>query len=278
MAPIRTNGDESTEARVVSRDGTRIAYWSSGEGPPLVLVHGTTADHTRWAPLLPYLEPHATVHAIDRRGRGSSGDAAAYDVAREFEDVAAVIDAVAHDTGTAVDVLGHSFGGICAFGATTRTGNVRRLVLYEGFPPADPDLFGLPPGAAERLDALLADGDREAVLETFFREVVGMPDHEFVRYRALPAWRARLTAAHTITRESVHVPALDPAQAAAVAVPTLLLLGGDSPDEMRTGTEAVAAALPDARIAVLDGQQHIAIDLVPEVFAEEVIAFLREMP
>lgn len=63
MAPT----DQATMTRVVSRDGTQIAYWTSGEGPPLVLVHGTTADHTRWGPLLPYLEPHATVHAIDRR-------------------------------------------------------------------------------------------------------------------------------------------------------------------------------------------------------------------
>jgi pimeloyl-ACP methyl ester carboxylesterase len=78
----------STVTRVVSGDGTAIAYWTSGVGPPLVLVHGTTADPTRWRPLLPYLEPHATVHAIDRRGRGASGDAPDYQVTREFEDVA----------------------------------------------------------------------------------------------------------------------------------------------------------------------------------------------
>lgn len=114
---IQVNGtDEATMTRVTSRDGTQIAYWTSGEGPPLVVVHGTTADHTRWRPLLPCLEPHATVHALDRRGRGASGDAPDYDVAREFEDVAAVVDAVAQASGSAVDVLGHSYGGLCAFG------------------------------------------------------------------------------------------------------------------------------------------------------------------
>jgi pimeloyl-ACP methyl ester carboxylesterase len=46
---------------VESRDGTEIAYWTTGKGPPLVVVHGTPADHTRWRPLLPYLEPHFTV-------------------------------------------------------------------------------------------------------------------------------------------------------------------------------------------------------------------------
>jgi pimeloyl-ACP methyl ester carboxylesterase len=38
---------------VVSRDGTQIVYWTSGCGPPLVLVQGAPADHTRWRPLLP---------------------------------------------------------------------------------------------------------------------------------------------------------------------------------------------------------------------------------
>jgi hypothetical protein len=89
--------DESTLTRVISRDGTEIAYWTTGDGPPLVLVHGTTADHTRWRPLLPYLEPHATVHAMDRRRRGGSGDRPDYELAREYEDVAAVVDAVAEE-------------------------------------------------------------------------------------------------------------------------------------------------------------------------------------
>jgi hypothetical protein len=63
---IQVNGaGEATMMRVVSRDGTEIACWTSGQGPPLVVVHGTPADHTRWRPLLPYLEPHATVHAMD---------------------------------------------------------------------------------------------------------------------------------------------------------------------------------------------------------------------
>jgi pimeloyl-ACP methyl ester carboxylesterase len=92
--------------RTVSRDGTEIAWWTSGHGPPLVLVHGTPADHTRWRPLLPYFEPQVTVHAMDRRGRGASGDGPEYDLAREYEDVAAVVDAVAEASGAPVDLYG----------------------------------------------------------------------------------------------------------------------------------------------------------------------------
>jgi pimeloyl-ACP methyl ester carboxylesterase len=85
---------------VRSRDNTPIAYERSGQGPPLVLVHGSTADHTRWAPLLPELGRHFTVYAIDRRGYGQSGDSEPYSIEREFEDAA----------GQQANLLGHSYG------------------------------------------------------------------------------------------------------------------------------------------------------------------------
>jgi pimeloyl-ACP methyl ester carboxylesterase len=266
---------ESTLTRVISRDGTEIAFWTTGDGPPLVLVHGTTADHTRWRPLLPYLEPHAAVHAMDRRGRGDSGDHPDYNLAREYEDVAAVVDAVAEACGSAVDVLGHSFGGFCAFGAATLTSNIRKLVLYEGWPAPNPEALTIPPTLQERIDALLAKGERERALEAFFREIVQMPDHEFERYRALPAWQARIAAAHTITREHRAWRPFDPEEAKKITVPVLLMVGGDSPPAMQADYETVAAALPDARVTIMDGQQHIAIDLIPEEFARRVLTFLR---
>ncbi len=269
---------ESALTRVVSRDGTEIAYWTSGDGPPLVLVHGTAGVHERFAPLLPYLEPHATLHVMDRRGRGASGDAPDYDLAREFEDVAAVVDAIAKASGSAVDVYGHSYGGNCAFGAALLTRNVRRLVLYEGWPPVTPELLAFPPEVEERLEALVAAGDREAALETFMREGVKVSEDEIGAIRAQPTWPARVAAVHTITREirAFFDHTFDPEQAAKIAVPVLVLTGAESPDEIKDDPEAVAAALPDARIAVLEGQQHLADVLAPEHFAEHVLAFLRE--
>jgi pimeloyl-ACP methyl ester carboxylesterase len=269
---------ETTARRVASRDGTQIAYWTSGEGPPLVLVHGASADHTRWRPLLPYLEPHVTVHALDRRGRGASGDGPAYDLAREFEDVAAVVDAVAETSGSPVDLYGHSFGGLCAFGAATLTASIGRLVLYEGWPPVDPTRDRLSGGVGERLEALLAAGDNGAVVEILFREVVLMPEAELAALRAQPSWPARVAAAPTIARELRAIPEVpfDARQAAKIAVPTLLLTGSDSDDPFAADTGTVAAALPDARIVVLEGQQHVADILAPELVAGHLLAFLRD--
>jgi len=93
------------------------AFKKTGGGPPLVLVHGTTADHTRWNPVLPELEKHFTVYAMDRRGRGKSGDNDHYTLEREFEDVVAVVEAAGSD----VNLLGHSFGALCAMDAAMST-------------------------------------------------------------------------------------------------------------------------------------------------------------
>ena len=264
--------------RVASRDGTEIAFWTSGEGPPLLLVHGTAGAHERFQPLLPHLEPHATVHAMDRRGRGGSGDAPDYELAREFEDVAAVVDSIADSSGSPVAVYGHSFGGNCAFGAAMLKANIGALVLYEGWPPVKPELLEFPPEVAERLDALVAAGDLDAALELFVREVVKVPEEEIAAVRAQPTWPARVKAVPTITREihAFYENPFDPDEAAKISVPVLVLTGADTPEEIKDDPDAVAAALPDARIVVIEGQQHLADVLAPEVFAGHVLGFLRE--
>lgn len=258
---------------ITSRDGTAIAYQRSGAGPPLILVHGTSATHTRWRPVLPAFEERFTVYAVDRRGRGGSGDADDYAIEREFEDVAAVIDAIDEP----VNLLGHSYGAICALEAARLTGNVRKLVLYE--PPVP--IAGAPLGddtVIDRLQALLDEGDPELVVTTFFREVVGMPEAELSMFKASPAWPARVAAAHTLPRElwGQRSYRFESERFAALQVPTLLLLGGDSPRAMGLATRLIDGTLPNSRIAVMPGEQHIAIDTAPELFAREVLAFLEE--
>ncbi len=272
-----TTTEDAIVTRAVSRDGTEIGYWTTGEGPPLVLVHGMSADHTRWDALRPHLEPHVTVHALDRRGRGASDDGSDYAIEHEYEDVAAVVDAVAETAGSAVAVYGHSSGGVYAFGAARLTSNLGRLVCYEGWPTVDPAPFLAPAELVARLEELLAQDDREAVVEAVARELAHMTDDEIAAYRAQPSWPARVAAAHTIPREARTLRALtlDPAQAGSVTAPTLLLVGGDSP-AWKSEAQALAATLPDARVAVLGGQGHAADALAPELVAETILPFLRQ--
>jgi pimeloyl-ACP methyl ester carboxylesterase len=182
--------------KVRSRDGTFIAYQRSGKGEPLVFVHGTTADHTRWASLLPELERHFTVYAVDRRGRGQSGDTPPYALEREFEDVGAVVESA----GPRANLLGHSYGALCALEAALLTTRLSKSVLYEpAFPVEGIELY--PPGTKEKFEALLERGDRELLLEVFFRELVGVSEQDIALMRSESVWQVRLAAAHTVARE-----------------------------------------------------------------------------
>jgi len=269
---------QATITHVRSGDGTEIAVFISGEGRPLVVVPGTTSDHTTWRFVLPYLEGHVAVHAVDRRGRGRSGDDPDYSIAKEYADVAAVVDAAAAATGSPVDLLGHSYGGNIAFGAAGLTTNIRKLVLYEGWPVPDIAHRTLPAEVIAHLESLLARGQSEQVLETVYRDIAKMSEQEISSIKAAPTWPARVAAANTVPRElqAFGEQAFDPRWAAKIEVPVLLLVGSDSPAEIKADPEIVAAALPNARIQVLGGQMHMAHLNEPETFARRLLAFLRD--
>lgn len=255
---------------VVSKDGTPITYWRSGSGTPLVLVHGATDDHTLWTSVLPALQQHGSVYAMDRRGRGRSGDTDAYALEREWEDVAAVVDGI----GRTVDVVGHSLGGTCALEAALLTTNVRRLILYEPVIPS-----GRRFGSAEfssRMRYLVDAGDREQALLLFLRDVLKTAPEKIAAAQARPTWAARIAAVHTIPRELQALSGylFDPKRFGTMQTPTLLLLGGDSPPFRRTDAENLHASLPNSRIVVLRGQGHRAMEEAPDLFAQEVLTFL----
>jgi pimeloyl-ACP methyl ester carboxylesterase len=254
-----------------SADGTAIAAWRSGTGPNLLLVHGTTADHSRWARLIPLWESEFTVWTIDRRGRGGSGDAATYSVEREGADICAVAEAI----GGPVGVLGHSYGAICALEAALRCSSIRRLALYE--PPLPVGEPIVDPAIRDTLDQMVARGEREAALTTFFSRVVRLPDEQIEMLRAGSSWESRVAAAHTIPRE-LRLEAgyrLEPDRLRSMRVPTLLLLGGESAPFFGAAIRELHRLLPDSRLLEIPGQQHVAMDSAPEEFARLTGEFFR---
>jgi pimeloyl-ACP methyl ester carboxylesterase len=259
---------------VTSPDGTRIAVFSTGDGPPLVLVHGATADHTTFRVVGPLLAREFTVHAMDRRGRGASGDGPAYAIEREFEDVAAVAEAVVARSGAAVDIFGHSYGGRCALGAALLTGGIRRVISYEGA-PTPPGSSYHPAGIEARLRERLAAGDRDGALAAFLREVVGMSATDLAAYRADPIWPVRAAAAGTILREleAESDPAASIERLGAVRQPVLQLLGSESFPVFREATLALEARLADGRIVVIDCARHAAHNTHPDAVVDAVRDF-----
>ncbi|MDT5015107.1 MAG: hypothetical protein QOD39_1267, partial [Mycobacterium sp.] len=200
---------------VVSPDGTRLAIERVGDGPPLLAVHGGTADRSRWAPVRDALAERFTLYLLDRRGRGGSKveSTAPYALTSEAQDVAAVVKEI----GGPVRYLGHSYGALIGIEALTTTAGITRALLYE--PPFDtPGHEVFPAAAIDRFSALLANNDREGALELFYRDVVGIDPGPL---RALPIWQVRLAAVHTLEREvriglRYHV---DPARFASLRVP-----------------------------------------------------------
>ena len=273
-----TRTADATLTHVVSPDGTMIAVFVSGQGRPLVVVPGTTSDHTTWRLVLPLLEPHVTVHAVDRRGRGESGDAPEYSLAKEWADVAAVVDAAAAAAGGPVDLLGHSYGGNIAYGAATphdqrpEARPVRGVATAEHRASHDvARRLGSPGVSARRRPARGGAGG-------FYRDMVKMSDDEIIAIKSAPTWPARVAAAHTVPREirEFGAHAFDPVRRRGSESRCCCMVGADSPDDIKADPEVVAAALPDARIHVLSGQAHMAHLSDPKSFAEVVLSFLRE--
>ena len=266
---------------VVAPDGTPIAVFSAGAGRPLVLVHGTTADHRTWRVVGPDLAARWRIHAIDRRGRGDSGDGpadATYAIEREFDDLAAVVDVLAEGSGTPVDVVGHSLGGRIALGASLRSASIRRVVAYEGAPLA-PGEEGLDPALEARLRADLAADDLDGMLARFMTEAIGMPAPDLAAFRADPIWPLRVAAAPTILREldaAEHDPAAGLDALGRVTVPVLQLVGSLSPAGFRTGAEALDARLKRGRLEVIDGARHGAHHSHAAEFIARAEAFLGD--
>jgi pimeloyl-ACP methyl ester carboxylesterase len=267
--------ESEPDRRVISRDGTSIALFGSGSGPPLLLVHGTAGDHTTFRVVGPRLVEWNAVEAVDRRGRGASSDTAAYSIQREFEDVAAVAEQLAADAGGPVAVFGHSYGGRCALGAALLTDAIGRVVSYEGA-PTPPGRSYHPPGLEDRLRARLEADDPAGLLATFMTEVVGMTPSELEAYRANPVWPARVAAARTIPRElEAEATAAASLEALAqVRQPVLQLLGSASMPVFRAATAALDERLVDGRIVEIRGAKHGAHHTHPEAVVEALRAFL----
>lgn len=267
----------SDPIRVVAADGASIAVFPAVDvGPPLILVHGTAGDHTTFRVIGPMLEASHGVYAVDRRGRGASSDGPAYDITREFDDLAAIAEVVASAAdGTPVDVFGHSYGGRVALGAALRTDAIGRVICYEGA-PSPAGMTYLPAGLDDELERRRSAGDLEGVLSIFMRRVVGMTDRELDDYRANPVWPLRVAAAGTIVREMAaeSAPEASLDVIGGVRQPVLQILGGASLPAFRAATIALDDRLADGRVVEIPGAKHAAHHTHPGAVVAALTDFL----
>jgi pimeloyl-ACP methyl ester carboxylesterase len=254
---------------VTSKDRTRIAVECAGTGPTLLFVHGGVGGRTRWTPMFPLLTSKFTVCAMDRRGRGASGDSPDYSLLKEAEDVAAVVNSRPRP----VYVFGHSYGAVAALEATFLTNRIARLMLYE--PPLYDPTSELLAGAT-RVEEMVRKGELEQALITFQTEIVKQSPEEIARMKTRPTWTDLVAtiAVHPRQMRALSAYRFDADRMTSVTMPTLLLIGEETPSPYaKQSIGALRESLPNPTVLVLERQEHNAMDAGRDVLANAIIRF-----
>lgn len=264
---------------VTSKDGTRIAYDKSGNGPALILVAGAFSyrKFPGQVQLAERLAERFTVYNYDRRGRGDSEDRPVYDQAREIEDLEALIE----EAGGSAYVWGLSSGAVLALQAAASGAKIAKLALHE--PPfiVDPADRKPPADFVRRVRELISGNRRAEAIKYFMTQGMGAPSFVVGLMRLMPGvWSKLMAVAHTLPYDAALLDGyidgkpLPAERWSAVSMPTLVMEGTESPASLRRAAQALAAALPGAKLASRKGLGHTK-KLNAPLIAEELTAFLE---
>lgn len=249
---------------VTSKDGTAISYDRGGSGPAVILVGGGLTDRSENAPLAPVLAEHFTVYNYDRRGRGGSGDTQPYALAREIEDLTALVA----EAGGSAHLFGVSSGGALALEAAAAGVAVDRVAVYEVPYLVDAGMVSAWKEYVEQLRAALAQGRRGAAVELFMR-LAGSSEVDIAGAKSSPWWPGLEQIAHTLAYDAACLGDGRPptARLATITQPTLAATGGPGSEAGVAGlppgfydqaADAIAASVPHAVRRSIEGSGHVA--------------------
>ena len=256
---------------ITSADGTRLVVRKSGQGPPVVLVHGSNGGLDSWDPIRPLLEDDFELWVYARRGYLPSGmGTGPTTYAQEVDDAAAVIAAA----GGRAHLVGGSLGATIALHTAVTTGGVLSLAIFE------PALYAAGEAVAGLLGPfreLLAAGDVRAANRLFSEHAARIPTWVLDMFAPGPdpspqAMAEAVGCRHDL--EAMAADSLDVDRWARIEVPVLLMQGADTWPPMPATMDALAAVLPDVTRAIWPGQSHFASHTAPELFAATVRRFL----
>jgi pimeloyl-ACP methyl ester carboxylesterase len=258
---------------VVTADGTKIGYSRFGEGPPVVVCHGTLTVAEDWTAFARELGASYSVYVYDRRGRGGSPDAGRpYSFAAEIDDLAAMVALAGPDTA----ILGHSFGGGCALAYALRDDFAGRLVMYE---PVNSIRGPRTVGHLPALLALAEQNELESALEAGLEKIVRLSRTEIEMFRQTPLWPSMVALVPQFLREVAALDTFSPTveEAEALRARTWLLLGTLSPHEsIRTCSAALVDRIRGLTLYPIFGQGHIAYLLDPPLLSRLVVRCLTD--
>jgi pimeloyl-ACP methyl ester carboxylesterase len=254
--------------KVISKDGTSIAYDKIGNGPALILVDGALCYRASGpnGPLSAQLAQNFTVFTYDRRGRGESDEMKPYSIEQEVNDIVALIN----EAGGSVFLYGISSGAALALEAASLIPNIKKLALYEAPFIVDNSRSPVTEDYFKRLNELLAANRRGEMVKLFMRKGVGVPAFIVTMMQFMPVWSKLKSVAHTLPYDTILTVDYQKGKPfsaekwQSVKIPTLVVDGGKSHAWMRNAMHSLANVLPNAKYQTLEGQSHI---VKPEVLA-----------
>lgn len=261
--PIIAAGHNFREIKLNSSRGTLAALTRTGNGDPIVVVHGVLADAVAWKRVVEHVAPDRPALIVNRRGRTPSvGLDENYSVEVEVDDLL-------HWLGTLdvpVDLIGHSFGGLIACEAVRRGARVRSLVLYE--PVMRP--FG--PELIEPLTTAIESGDLELAVEIVNVDLSGYSRADVAAMRSGPAWKRLCELAEPAAAELRAIDHFDFTAPELSNVPTTMIAGELSRHRPPYGpnVDAYLDALAFDSVEILDGEDHIAHVTAPVELAHVI--------
>jgi pimeloyl-ACP methyl ester carboxylesterase len=257
---------------VTSKDNTKIVYDKLGNGSALILVGGAFQDRRGLAAHAALLSKDFTVYNYDRRGRGESSDTQPYAVAREVEDIEALIQAA----GGKAFLFGGSSGAALALEAAKQGLAITKLAIYE--PPfvVDDTRPPVPADIARQLRDLIKAGKPGDAAELFLVRGANMPPEVVQEMRAAPYWPEAEGAALTlpydadIMGDTMSGKPLPTKRWQALTIPTLVMGGGQSPAWQQNSLQQLVSILPNATQVTITDQAH---DVAAEALAPKLAEF-----
>lgn len=262
-------GMRGGDRTLVSSDGTTLSARKSGDGDPVVMVHGALSGIGTFSMIELTVAERYAVWVYDRRGRGGSGDGPDYSIDREIEDLQAVLTAA----GGPAHVVGHSYGALIALAAAGSGTPMRSLTLYE--PPLRQDQ--LDRTIVAEVAALVDRGDVDQAITTMATGLAGISHDELAVPRKIkPLWNQFRDGATVIERELDVVGDLDWSrfELPIEDLPVLAIKGGRDCAPVYPRVEDLPRFVADPEIVSIPDQGHVAVSYAPNAFADAVLGFI----
>jgi pimeloyl-ACP methyl ester carboxylesterase len=235
-------------------NGIALWYATTGEGPPVLLLHGGLANSDYWGNQVTALRPHHTVIVMDSRGHGRSArDTRPFGYDLMADDVVALLD---HLNLPRADILGWSDGAIIGLDLAIR--HPARIGKVFAF------------AANSKTEGVQDNVDKNPIFAAF----IARAGKEYARLSPTPSGYDDFVA--QISRMWATQPNWTDAQLQSIRAPVLIADGDHDEAIRRAHTEYMAATIPGAGLLILPNTSHFAFLQDPALFNDAVLRFLGD--